>query len=138
TGSCIGRARANRSWLQGIFRSLLCASTGRGRRSWGVRTLHGDAGLRLRLWLRTVMHKAAPSPESQRIFAPGILADQVAIITGGGSGIGLATAAEMLRLGARVAICGRSEDKLAAARDQLAAGERLRTQACDIREPAQV
>lgn len=84
------------------------------------------------------MRKAAPSPESQRIFAPGILADQVAIITGGGSGIGLATAAEMLRLGARVAICGRSEAKLAAARDQLAAGERLRTQACDIREPAQV
>jgi citronellol/citronellal dehydrogenase len=79
-----------------------------------------------------------PSPESQRIFAPGILADQVAIITGGGSGIGLVTAAEMLRLGARVAICGRSDDKLQAAKAQLAAGDRVRTFACDIREPAQV
>ena len=93
--------------------------------------------------LCTVMHKAAPSPESQRIFAPGILADQVAVITGGGSGIGLSTAAEMVRLGARVAICGRSEDKLAAAKTQLAAAadgaaDRVRTFGCDIREPAQV
>lgn len=87
------------------------------------------------------MHET-PSPESQRIFAPGILADQVAIVTGGGSGIGLATAAEMLRLGARVAICGRTDAKLAAAKAQLVDGgvaaERVRTFACDIREPAQV
>ena len=89
--------------------------------------------------LRIVMHNA-PSPESQHIFAPGILADQVAIITGGGSGIGLATALEMVRLGGRVAICGRSEDKLAAAKVQLEAvgPGRVRTLACDIREPAQV
>ena len=91
--------------------------------------------------LCTSMHKT-PSPESQRIFAPGILADQVAVITGGGSGIGLATAAEMLRVGARVAICGRTADKLAAAQSQLVgagiAADRVRTFACDIREPAQV
>ena len=34
----------------------------------------------------------APSPESQRVFAPGLFTDQVAIITGGGSGIGLTIA----------------------------------------------
>jgi citronellol/citronellal dehydrogenase len=90
--------------------------------------------------LCTVMHKA-PSSESQRIFAPGLFAEHVAIVTGGGSGIGLATALEIVRLGGRVAICGRSEDKLAAARDQLVAAssaDRVRTMACDIRESAQV
>ena len=79
-----------------------------------------------------------PSAESQRVFAPGILKDQVAIITGGGSGIGLATAAEMVRLGASVAICGRNADKLAAAAAQLGSPERVLAAPCDIREPAQV
>ena len=92
---------------------------------------------------------SGPSPESQRVFAPGILADQVAVITGGGSGIGLATAIEMARLGARVAICGRTADKLEAARQQIAAAiadadqrgdalGRVHAATCDIREPEQV
>jgi citronellol/citronellal dehydrogenase len=85
-----------------------------------------------------------PSAQSQQVFAPGILRDQVAIITGGGSGIGLATATEMARLGARVAICGRTEAKLTAALPGLeAAGaafgaDRAMALQCDIREPAQV
>lgn len=83
-----------------------------------------------------------PSPESQAVFAPGILRDQVAIITGGGSGIGLATAREMIRLGARVALCGRTAAKLEAAQAELVAaaggGDRVFTKVCDIREPAQV
>lgn len=81
----------------------------------------------------------SPSAETQRVFAPGILRDQVAIITGGGSGIGLATAHEMVRLGARVAICGRTPAKLDAAAVQLRqAGGTVLAGACDIREPAQV
>ena len=83
-----------------------------------------------------------PSADSQRIFAPDILRDQVAIITGGGSGIGLATAREMARLGARIAICGRKPDKLAAAAAELRAisgdDARVLAEPCDIREPAQV
>ncbi len=84
-----------------------------------------------------------PSAESQAVFAPGILRDQVAIITGGGSGIGLATAREMIRLGARVALCGRTEAKLEAAKAELAdrddrSRDRVFTKVCDIREPAQV
>lgn len=82
-----------------------------------------------------------PSPESQAVFAPGILAGQVAIITGGGSGIGLATAREMIRLGARVALCGRTASKLDLANAELSAGDgagRVFTAVCDIREPAQV
>jgi citronellol/citronellal dehydrogenase len=81
-----------------------------------------------------MVHCVMPSPESQRVFSPGILKDQVAIITGGGSGIGLATAAEMVRLGAKVAICGRNQDKLDAATSQLG----VFAMSCDIREPAQV
>jgi citronellol/citronellal dehydrogenase len=79
-----------------------------------------------------------PSADSQRVFAPGILHDQVALITGGGSGIGLATAREMLRLGARVVICGRTQQKLDAAKAELGAGDRVLATPCDIREPAQV
>jgi citronellol/citronellal dehydrogenase len=81
-----------------------------------------------------------PSADSQRIFAPGIFDGQVAIVTGGGSGIGLATALELTRLGARVAICGRTADKLEAARAQLAAisPDGVLAMPCDIREPAQV
>ncbi|MEM9488141.1 MAG: SDR family oxidoreductase [Myxococcota bacterium] len=82
-----------------------------------------------------------PSAQSQRVFAPDILADQVAIVTGGGSGIGLATALEMARLGARVAICGRTQDKLDAARpvlDEAAGADRVLAAPCDIREPEAV
>src|SRR4051812_17409494 len=79
-----------------------------------------------------------PTAESQHVFAPGILRDRVAVITGGGSGIGLATALEMARLGAKVAICGRTPEKLEAARAQLAAIGPAVAQPCDIREPAQV
>jgi len=77
-----------------------------------------------------------PTADSQRIFAPGIFRDQVAIVTGGGSGIGLATALELSRLGAKVAICGRTKDKLDTAAAQLPGD--VRAVACDIREPAQV
>ena len=85
----------------------------------------------------------SPTPESQRIFAPGIFDGQVALVTGGGSGIGLATAAELARLGARIAICGRTAAKLATAAAFLA--ERapgghasVFQQPCDIREPDQI
>lgn len=87
------------------------------------------------------MKSNAPSPESQRIFAPGTFDGQVAIVTGGGSGIGLATAAELARLGARLAICGRTQDKLDRANGELAelAGkDNVLAQTCDIREPDQI
>jgi NAD(P)-dependent dehydrogenase (short-subunit alcohol dehydrogenase family) len=76
------------------------------------------------------------------IYAPGLLAGQVALVTGGGSGIGLATAREMALLGAKVALCGRKADKIEAARaalrDDGVADDDVLGGTCDIREPEQV
>ncbi|EYF04914.1 SDR family oxidoreductase [Chondromyces apiculatus] len=78
----------------------------------------------------------------QSLFAAGLFSDQVALVTGGGSGIGLATARELAYLGARVAICGRKMDKVEAGLAALAAdgipAERMLGGSCDIREPDQV
>src|SRR5262245_1517878 len=60
------------------------------------------------------------------------LAGKVALVTGGGSGIGLASARLLLGEGARVAITGRNEDKLRQAAASLAAGDRLMTHAADL------
>ena len=47
------------------------------------------------------------------------LSDSIAVVTGGSSGIGLATARLLLADGARVAICGRDADRLVAAVERL-------------------
>jgi NADP-dependent 3-hydroxy acid dehydrogenase YdfG len=64
------------------------------------------------------------------------LTGKTALVTGGGSGIGLATARALLDEGARVAITGRNEDKLRAAAATLGAGERLIHQAADLSDAA--
>jgi NAD(P)-dependent dehydrogenase (short-subunit alcohol dehydrogenase family) len=62
----------------------------------------------------------------------------VAVVTGGSSGIGLATAEILLAEGARVAICGRDEARLANARAGLAASpDRLLALRCDVLDQAQ-
>ena len=47
------------------------------------------------------------------VFAPNLCAGQVVLISGGGSGIGRASAYLYARLGARVVICGRRPEALA-------------------------
>ena len=48
-----------------------------------------------------------------RVFAPGLLDDQVCVVSGAGSGLGRETALELARLGAVVIGCGRREEPLA-------------------------
>src|ERR1700722_11524824 len=75
----------------------------------------------------------------QSIFRPGLFAGHVAIVTGGGSGIGLAIARTLCELGAAVAIGGRDAAKLERARARLtAAGGTVHAGVCDIREVEQV
>jgi NADP-dependent 3-hydroxy acid dehydrogenase YdfG len=58
------------------------------------------------------------------------------LITGGGSGIGLATARLCLQAGARVAIAGRNEARLREAAASLQAGDRLIVHAADLTDAA--
>jgi len=73
------------------------------------------------------------------IFKEGLFEGHVAVVTGGGSGIGLSTAIALGELGAKVAICGRKKEKLEAAsallRDRKIS---VVAEACDIREVEQV
>jgi NAD(P)-dependent dehydrogenase (short-subunit alcohol dehydrogenase family) len=68
----------------------------------------------------------------------GALRGQVIVIGGGTRGLGLAIARELLRHGARVAICGRSPESLARAESELnEIGGVLLAATCDLRSQAE-
>ena len=72
----------------------------------------------------------------------GALAGTGALVTGGGSGIGLGCAKRLAADGAAVTICGRTPDKLEAAAKEIravaAAGAEVRTVAADVTDEADV
>jgi citronellol/citronellal dehydrogenase len=72
-----------------------------------------------------------------KIFQPGLLDGQVAVVSGGGSGLGRAAALELATLGARVVVCGRRLEPLEETA-AMADGGRVEAHACDIREEDQV
>ena len=81
------------------------------------------------------------------VFAPGLLAGRVGLVTGGGTGLGKATAIELVRCGARVLIAGRRQDVLEGAAQEIvtatgavtgdASAEVVAARAGDVRDPAQ-
>ena len=56
---------------------------------------------------------------TSEIFAPELLAGRAVLVTGGGTGLGRAAAAELVRCGANVLIAGRREDVLAATAEEI-------------------
>jgi citronellol/citronellal dehydrogenase len=82
---------------------------------------------------------------ASEIFAPAMLGGTTALVTGGGTGLGKATALELVRCGACVTIAGRREDVLAEAAAEIGelvgvrasgseGGAEVRTVVGDIRE----
>lgn len=64
------------------------------------------------------------------------LSGRVVIVTGGGSGIGMATARLLAERGASVAICGRRMNRLEEAAAQIGVtGQRVLAVTCDVRKP---
>ena len=69
------------------------------------------------------------------MLAEGTLRGRVALVTGGGTGLGRAMALELGRLGARVAVAGRRSEPLEEVAREL--GDGLAVQ-CDVRDPEAV
>ena len=72
-----------------------------------------------------------------KLFQPGLLDGQVALVSGGGSGLGRASALELAALGAQVVICGRRSEPLQETVARAQDG-RVEAEVCDIREEEQV
>ncbi|MEU9714317.1 SDR family oxidoreductase [Streptomyces sp. NPDC047976] len=83
----------------------------------------------------------APPPLGAAALPAGTYAGQVVLVTGGGTGLGKAIAAEFARLGADLLIAGRRAGQLEAACEELAAvpgAGRVAAAVCDIRDPDRV
>lgn len=75
----------------------------------------------------------------KKMLPDGTLQGQTAVITGGGSGIGFGIAQELSRLGAKVVLASRKQEKLDKATDQIkSSGGEAFGVATDVRDPEQV
>jgi 3-oxoacyl-[acyl-carrier protein] reductase len=73
------------------------------------------------------------------IFRPGLLDGQVALVTGGGTGIGLGISQLLAELGAHVVMASRKPANLEAARADIASrGGKVSAVQLDVRDPEQV
>ena len=72
------------------------------------------------------------------VFKPGLFSGKVAIVTGGGTGIGKAITEELLTLGARVVIASRNEDKVTGAAEEMGRLGEVAPLKCNIRSETEV
>jgi NAD(P)-dependent dehydrogenase (short-subunit alcohol dehydrogenase family) len=80
-----------------------------------------------------------PPPLGASALPDGTFAGRTVFVTGGGTGLGLATATEFARLGANIVVASRKDEHLAAGRAALEAlGAPVATATCDIRDPENV
>jgi citronellol/citronellal dehydrogenase len=81
-----------------------------------------------------------PAHVDSEVFAPGLLAGAVALVTGGGTGLGRASALELARCGATVVIAGRRAEVLEQAIAEAepdGLSDALDSVSGDVRDPAE-
>jgi NAD(P)-dependent dehydrogenase (short-subunit alcohol dehydrogenase family) len=77
--------------------------------------------------------------EITKYFAKDLFAGKAVFVTGGGSGINLGVAKNFAAVGANIAICGRTQERLdGAAKELEALGARVFAKVADVRQPATV
>ena len=78
-------------------------------------------------------------PAAARWLAPGTFEGLTALVTGGGTGLGLEVSRGLAALGARVVVASRDPEHHAAVRDEASArGWRVEARVLDVREPKEV
>jgi NAD(P)-dependent dehydrogenase (short-subunit alcohol dehydrogenase family) len=81
----------------------------------------------------------APPPAGETALRPGAFDQACVLVTGGGTGLGKAIAAEFARLGASIVIASRKDEHLDAGRAAMEAlGAPVATVGCDIRDPDEI